>query len=504
MSSLEILSRSLLEGAGKQLAYSTLLAALVWMICQRLDLRAPRLQLGLWSLVTLRLVLPPGLASPWSLRALFAGWAPLDLNVSTLEMGAGAPGLSSAVSAAPSTAPTTQLWPLVLCSFWGIGSLLVASRMYSRWHRYRSIAFSAPPLMSENWQGLLHRWRSRLGIRQSVLLVASDACSVPFTVGWLRPRIFLPLSLAQTWPKEQVEAIVAHELAHIRRRDSLWIGLHCLVRAAYFFHPALWLANSRLDQTRERVCDELVLSTGAIHPRTYGECLVAILRQQISLPGTTGAVPVPTFAQDKRRMSMRLLGIVHHRPSHRSHRAAALILPWLLGLLLLPMGSIEAERGNSKESSLDTLATSAKLPASSSEAAPLPWSSPLPGARITSPFGFRKSPLDKNSESHRGIDLVGPKGAEILAPADGRVEIATELLEGHAKLGTTVLVDHGNGLKSRYAHLGSLLVKEQQTVRAGQPIAIQGNTGASTGPHLHFEVWRDGEAIDPATVVGKW
>lgn len=201
---------------------------------------------------------------------------------------------------------------------------------------------------------------------------------------------------------------------------------------------------------------------------------------------------------------MRLLGIVRFRPSHPCHRVAALMIPWILGVLLLPMGTVEASWPSLSSATSSSLAITSEPAATASQDTPLHWSSPLPGARVTSPFGFRKSPLKKDSETHRGIDLVGAKGAEILAPADGRVEIATELLEGHKNLGTTILLDHGNGTKSRYAHLDSLLVEEQQTVRAGQPIGIQGNTGVSSGPHLHFEVWRDGEAIDPAKVVKQW
>ena len=69
--------------------------------------------------------------------------------------------------------------------------------------------------------------------------------------------------------------------------------------------------------------------------------------------------------------------------------------------------------------------------------------------------------------------------------------------------GKVVEIDHGNGLKTRFAHLDSQKVAAGETVKAGQVVALSGNTGSSTGPHLHFEVWKNGKTIDPETVLPK-
>lgn len=113
------------------------------------------------------------------------------------------------------------------------------------------------------------------------------------------------------------------------------------------------------------------------------------------------------------------------------------------------------------------------------------------GGIISSLFGPRQDRL------HKGLDIAAPTGTPILAAADGRVTYA----DWAGTYGMLVVIDHGDGLLTRYAHASAIHVKVGQQVRAGQHIADVGNTGRSTGPHLHFEVERSGEVIDPLLVL---
>ena len=124
-------------------------------------------------------------------------------------------------------------------------------------------------------------------------------------------------------------------------------------------------------------------------------------------------------------------------------------------------------------------------------------------ARVTSPFGERHDPFRSGdvSKHHDGVDLGAPSGTPVLAPADGVVTVATEHYRPSPDWGTVIVVDHGDGLQTRYAHLGSLAVTEGQKVTRGDTLGTVGATGRVTGPHLHFEVLRDGEPVDPATLV---
>ena len=113
---------------------------------------------------------------------------------------------------------------------------------------------------------------------------------------------------------------------------------------------------------------------------------------------------------------------------------------------------------------------------------------------ISSSFGYRVHPIKKYVIFHEGIDFRGESGEPIYATGDGVVESATRSYFGY---GTCVVIDHGFGYKTRYAHLKSFLVQPGQKVTRGQQIATMGNTGQSTGNHLHYEVIYMGRHINP-------
>lgn len=113
---------------------------------------------------------------------------------------------------------------------------------------------------------------------------------------------------------------------------------------------------------------------------------------------------------------------------------------------------------------------------------------------LTSFFGIRTDPFTKLRKAHHGLDMAGRTGIEIHATGDGIVKLAEQNRSGYGK---EILIDHGYGYTSRYAHLQDILVKPGQEVKRGQIIGTLGNTGRSTGPHLHYEVRLNNRAIDP-------
>ena len=123
----------------------------------------------------------------------------------------------------------------------------------------------------------------------------------------------------------------------------------------------------------------------------------------------------------------------------------------------------------------------------------VPTQEPVAGGSLGSAFGWRIDPMNGRSALHTGLDFPSDTGTPILAAAGG--VIVTQ--EYHAAYGNMVEVDHGNELVTRYAHASRVLVKKGDLVKRGQKIAEVGNTGRSTGPHLHFEVLVDGINQDP-------
>lgn len=127
---------------------------------------------------------------------------------------------------------------------------------------------------------------------------------------------------------------------------------------------------------------------------------------------------------------------------------------------------------------------------------PLPLGFPVQG-KITSKFGRRIDPFNKKPAFHAGIDIKNRPGTEIKSPADGMVFQCRY----NSSYGRYIILDHENGFKTVLGHLKKILVKRRQRVKRGETIGLLGNTGRSTGPHLHYEIRYKGKPIDPAKFV---
>jgi len=150
--------------------------------------------------------------------------------------------------------------------------------------------------------------------------------------------------------------------------------------------------------------------------------------------------------------------------------------------------------GDAFEESISDLDTALeRLDAARRTARKLPFGNPAPGSSITSRFGNRTDPFLGRLALHAGIDFRAATGTEVLCTGAGTVTVAGRT----GGYGNMVEIDHGNGLTTRYAHLSRVLVKVGDHVEAADPIGLSGTTGRSTGPHVHYEVRRNGKATDP-------
>lgn len=477
---------SLVSALGQQALYGALAALAVWTLSAALREKAPQLRFALWNLVLLRFLLPPDLTAPWSLRQLAARWpatataAPEAAPRAAGSENAGGDLLSGLPSADP-------LWAKLLLTVWFFGAFVLLARWgVAAWSLHRRLA-RAPSIASPPLLEMVDAWRRRLGIRRRIRLVTGEESAAPFTAGVLRPVVFLPQPIAEGWRPERVEPVLVHEIVHVRRLDSLWMHLESLLAAIFFFHPGLWLAVRKIRLLREELCDLKTLDTGAVSPERYGGALLSVIR--LDLESTRSGFPTftPAFGHDSRRLRMRIEKILAFRRSRPS------VIPWLaaflLGVLILPMASAG-----------DALAADEE-PAGGGTPE---LSHPLAAGRLTSSFGQRRDPVSGKKVFHTGADLAAPGGTPVVAPAAGTVKVATDSYSGGQRFGTVLVLDHGSGVETRYAHLHRLLVGPGESIEQGQAVAEVGNSGVSTGPHLHFEVWIDGEARDPASLVAGW
>ena len=169
----------------------------------------------------------------------------------------------------------------------------------------------------------------------------------------------------------------------------------------------------------------------------------------------------------------------------------------------LGYGSQGLEEMNSIRSSLPSTRVSLEelenlLKEEKSRRAGTPSIWPLEG-RLTSPYGYRACPFTGRRTFHQGIDVGAPRGTSIYAAADGVIEMARY----NGGMGKTIIIDHPYVHKTLYAHLIDYKVKEGEEVKKGDVIGFVGSTGFSTGPHLHYEVHREGEPVDPMEYLPK-
>jgi beta-lactamase regulating signal transducer with metallopeptidase domain/HEAT repeat protein len=147
-----------------------------------------------------------------------------------------------------------------LVGVWAVGVLLLSVRLVGGWWRTRSIRVEGTAAVPEWCQSRLTEIRERLGVTRAVSVVSSVRLHVPVVLGHLRPVIVLPAAVLAGLSPSQIDAILAHELAHVRRHDYLVNLIQTVVETLLFYHPAVWWVSSQVRETREHCCDDLAVT----------------------------------------------------------------------------------------------------------------------------------------------------------------------------------------------------------------------------------------------------
>lgn len=529
LADLETMASQGLALLAQQLLYASCVALLVALPAHWLGKRYPALAHGLWSLVWIRLMMPPNGASSFSLRAMVEGWLAHRAPAFPLHGTSIPPALSMLPTAASLSAsdPSSSGLPtgLLLLLLWGLAGLLLfwlAGRRRRSYERLLQTRLLAPDLLRR-----LEHWQQRLDLSTPVSLWTGTSEQAPFTLGIRRPRIFLPQRLLRrlhgddSEGRDLLDAVLGHELAHIAHRDDLWLRCQRFLLSLYPFFPPLWLACRRMHDARERMADACALTAGDLSPRRYALALLRVHQMQLNRPTAVSA-----FGPNPRRLVVRIrsildLPVAPQRATTGSLGAAwrrrltrpvaALPLVVLLSLLVLPMAAPRANAdGNSSAGGGEPPSTGSKGEPKGSQAPPSAVTvqldgpttvlqNPLAKGRLTASFGPWKSPFQDGHPHHNGLDLASAEGSAIIAPAAGTVRrVQRQDLDDY---GVVLIIDHGDGLETFYAHLGEVVVEEGDRVQSGQTIATVGMSGKTTGPHLHFEVRRAGQPVDPAAWI---
>ncbi|HEX2094812.1 MAG TPA: M56 family metallopeptidase, partial [Longimicrobiaceae bacterium] len=261
-------------------------------------------------------------------------------------------GSSSSVPAAeassPSPAPAEPVrpaparrlpddWRVWLALLWGAGAVLVLARLGVGLAAVWWMSRRAVMVTDASWLHLAHELAHRFGLTRGVTLLRGARGSVPMTWGVLQPVVWLPVD-AEEWTSERRTVVLAHELAHVRRRDALTQWIAHLALAAHWFNPLVWLAVRRLREERERACDDAVLAAGA-RPVDYADHLLQIVRTF----GTGGSL-LPALAMARRsQFEGRLLAILDPRVSRRALGGIGVALVGIAALgTVVPLAALRA------------------------------------------------------------------------------------------------------------------------------------------------------------------
>lgn len=169
--------------------------------------------------------------------------------------------LMAAVTGTPTLPFATQPdWFLWLVRIWLSGVAILGLRSLAGWVLAQRLKrFKTSPI-AESVERAARRLSERLGIRRAVRILNTAAADVPATLGWLRPVVLLPISAFTVLTPEQIELLIAHELAHVRRHDYLVNLAQTAVETVLFYHPAVWWVSGRIREEREHCCDDLAVA----------------------------------------------------------------------------------------------------------------------------------------------------------------------------------------------------------------------------------------------------
>ena len=191
----------------------------------------------------------------------------------------------------------------VAATIWGLGCAVVLMVWLLRWVRLSAAVNAGAPITS----GRIHDAVTRLAVSPALPLVISDTSLEPGVFGIVRPVLLWPRAIETRLDDAQVLAILAHELAHVRRRDNFTAAIHMLVEALFWFYPLVWWIGNRLVDERERACDEEVVRLGS-EPHVYAESILKTCQFCVESP--LSCVPGVTGSDLKKRIER----LMTHRP----------------------------------------------------------------------------------------------------------------------------------------------------------------------------------------------
>lgn len=311
-------------------------------------------------------------------------------------------------------------------------------------------------------------------------------------ISWnIHPEVKSPFTLFRTIYLDQrlyhdrISPVRLHEEVHARQLHSIDLFITEIICAFLWFNPFVFLFKRQIRENHEFLAD--------YYAQAGGDGLVRYM-QAFSVELTRNFDPA--FASQFRSSTIkkRIIMLTNKRSQKIKKWYYVLALP-LIGLSI--MAFQQPAEMILPETVGISVRTAKTVPVPQASEKGIPSLFPLEERYrdgVTFKFdAHAKHPITGEMMTHRGIDFRAPVGAPVYATADGTVTISEE----HDKYGKYILIDHGSSYATLYGHMDALQVSAREIVTRGQQIGTVGNTGVSTGPHLHYEVRKNGEHVDP-------
>jgi bla regulator protein blaR1 len=315
---------------------STLFGLAAWLLTLALRRNHARVRYSLWLAASMKFFVPfavliqLGSHLGWH-KAYVRASAPFAIE----RFGVVVAPVVSAYVAPPVPHSPASLIPVLLLALWFCGCAAILTVWMRRWHRVAGIIRDAELLTEGREVETLRR------LQAPIEIVSSNAPLEPGVFGIWRPILFWPAGISVRLADSQLEAILAHEMSHVRRRDNLAAAIHMLVEAVFWFHPLVWWIGARLVEERENACDQAVLRLQR-EPEAYAAGILKVCEYCLEAPllcvsGVSGA-----------DLKKRIQGIMAHRLAHALGwprklllavaAVAAITAPIAIGLLNAPAG----------------------------------------------------------------------------------------------------------------------------------------------------------------------
>lgn len=320
-----------------------------------------------------------------------------------------------------------------------------------RWRRLSAMLAQAEPVM--------------LGMATSARVLVIARAVSPFCVGGSRPAIVLSETALAALSADELRWVIAHEACHLRRRDPALFAALDLLTMVWCFSPFVGALAARLRLAAEIACDRAVVAQNPNARRAYAETLVRCLSSE-------DRTLAPAFGAAGAHSRIRIANILRAGDGKRPALAIICMAFVAVGVSLGAVGAAAAA------TRIVDLAT--------------PHFERVVTGRVTNAFGALQ-----NGRAHEGVDVAAPEGTYVVAPAPARVVYAGDNYQGRRALGMVVVLEHADGWVTVFAHLRRAIVSAGDYIDSGQRIGCVGNSGVSTGPHVHVEMLRYGERADP-------